>query len=160
MRRRGDAETRRCSWRYKFPRKPKETPSFWTRTLIFDLHNNVILNVDKHLFELHGHRFPQSEKVWVIISVWQKLCEICNQSHDGLHATSATSATSHMTGCMQPVTSATRHVTGCTHRASIRSVRQKLSSKMQKCGDAEVRRCGDAETQRCSWRYKFPRKPR
>ena len=87
MRRCGDAETRRCSWRYKFPRKPKETPSFWTRTLIFYLHNNVILNVDKHLFELHGHRFPQSEKVWVIISVWQKLCATCNQSHSWSHAT-------------------------------------------------------------------------
>ena len=38
-----------------------------------------------------------------ITSVWQKLCVVCNQSHDRLHATSATRATSHMTGCTQPL---------------------------------------------------------
>ena len=37
---------------------------------------------------------------------------------------------------MQPATRATCHVTGCTHTARIRSVEQKLSSKMRRCGDA------------------------
>ena len=45
-------------------------------------------------------------------------------------------AISHIVGRMQPATRATCHVTGCTHTARIRSVEQKLSSKMRRCGDA------------------------
>ena len=86
---------------------------------------------------------------------WQVACNLCNQSHDRLHATSATRATSHMTGCMQPVTSATRHVTGCTHRASIRSARQKLSSKVRRCRGAEMRRCAGVADN-----INYPRKPK
>ena len=45
-------------------------------------------------------------------------------------------AISHIVGRMQPATRATCHLTGCTHTARIRSVTQKLSSKMRRCGDA------------------------